>query len=113
MRKLEPPTPDVQEVVVALDRQPGGANGPVSCIGGRARDVPALDNLRASAAIRSCLVPFEPAAFDEIAFERNRPLLILGRELEAAHVSPHAIESSFALALRMQYVPHASCHHFA
>ena len=53
----------------------------------------------------------EPVSPNEIAFERNRPLLILGRELQAADLRLDAVESIFALALRMQDVADPSFHH--
>ena len=44
--------------------------------------------LRTNAAVREGLVPFDPGALDEIAFDRNRSLQILGREGERAHRAP-------------------------
>ena len=73
---FEPGAEHVDEVVVRLDDPPSCANGIVVGIARRHGDVPALHDALGGIVRQVVVVP-EPAASDEIAFKRNRPLLIL------------------------------------
>src|SRR6516165_8811287 len=54
----------------------------------------------------------EPVPSDQITFGRYWPLLILRRELQAAHLVSHAIKRLPALPLGMQDIPAAAPEHF-
>ena len=69
--------------------------------------------MRLAESVGQVVIVSEPVASDEIAFERNRPLLILGREHQAADLRLDTVQGVFALALRMQDVADPSCDHLA
>ena len=100
---LEPGAEHVDEVVVRFDDPPSRADGIVVGIARHHGDVPALHDALGGS-LGQVVIVSEPVSPNEIAFERNRPLLILGGELQAADLRLDAVESVFALALRMQDV---------
>src|SRR2546425_2806269 len=73
---LQPRAEHVDDVVVGLNYPPRGADGIVVGIPCHHGDVPTLDDTPGKT-LRQAIIVSEPLAPDEIAFERNRPLLIL------------------------------------
>ena len=69
-----------------------------------------LCTIRLAESCGQVVVVAEPVASNEIAFKRNRPLLILRREHQAADLGLDTVQGLFALALRMQDVADPSCH---
>ncbi len=68
----------------------------------RGREVPTLDDHSAPTRLRRRLIGLQPASFDEVAFQRHRPLLILRREGEATHLGLQLIEIGQRLPLRVE-----------
>src|ERR1700729_3912431 len=88
---VETPAEDVYQVIILSLDAPGGANGIVVEFGGFRSGVPALDDAHKPA--RRCIgiVEAEPFAFDEIAADGDRPLLVLRREVVEPDPAAHGL----------------------
>src|SRR5262249_40800760 len=105
LRELQPTAPYIQEVIVSFGFQPSAANGPISRLAGRARDIPALHHLCTIAPRWSGLVPLQPGILDEVSLERDRPLQILRRKCERTHLAFNLFKQRRWFARRMQDFP--------
>src|SRR5438132_2787491 len=110
---FEPRAKDVDEIVIRLDHAPGCTDRIVIGLTGHHGDVPALHDQIAWTGLGRLVIKPEPVPFDEIAFERHWPLLVLGGEHTAADLGFDALEHRVALPLRMQDLPLAEGEGFA
>ena len=110
---LEPAAEHIDQVKIRLDDTPSGAHGKVIGLARHHGDIPALHDSRAWILRWQLVVIFEPLAPDEIAFERHRPLLVLGREHQAADLGLDLVKHCLALPGRMQDVAGAPRVEFA
>ena len=100
---LEARAEHVDEVVVPFDDLPGGADRIVVGLARHRGDVPTLDAAHGGA-LGQLVIVAEPVAPNEIALERDGPLLVLSRELQAADLRLDPVQRLLALALRVQEV---------
>ena len=92
----------INEIVVAAADKPGRSNRIVVELAGLRSNIPTLNYQVAWLASRQVVVPTEPLPLDDLAFERNRALLILSREIEAAERASDPVEHRTRLSRLVQ-----------
>src|ERR1700722_9218882 len=99
---VETPAEDIDQVIILSLDTPGGANGIVIEFGGFRSSVPALDDAHKPARHVVWTVGAQPFALDEIAPNRDRPLLVLRREVVEPDPASHGLVFSYRLSVRMK-----------
>src|SRR6202020_8599 len=99
---VETPAEDIYQVIILSLDAPCGANGIVVEFGGFRSGVPALDDAHKPPRHVVWTVGAQPFALDEIAANRDRPLLVLRREVVKPDPAPHGLVFSHRLPVRME-----------